>query len=84
MVTVKLFGTFRLDTRLKVIELEASSVKELLPQIISEVKKLDANSPVTEKDLKGCIISVNGKQARLKTKLNNGDEVCLMPAVAGG
>ena len=84
MVTVKLFGTFRLDTRLKVVELEASSVKELLPLIMAEVKKLDPSTQLTEKDLKGCIISVNGKQSKLRAKLNNGDEVCLMPAVAGG
>ncbi|MDO4573195.1 MAG: MoaD/ThiS family protein [Clostridia bacterium] len=84
MVTVKLFGTFRLDSRLKVLQLDVSSVKEIYPLIISEIKKIDPSTELTEKDLKGCIVAVNGKQARLNAKLRDGDEVCLMPAVAGG
>ena len=84
MVNVKLFGTFRLDTRLKTLEVEASSVRELFPLILNEVKRLDPKTDITEKDLKGCIVCINGKQAKLRSKLSDGDEVCLMPAVAGG
>ena len=52
MVTVKMFGTFRLDSGMK--------------------------------DVKGCIVCLHDKQVRPSTKLNDGDEVVLVPAVAGG
>lgn len=85
MVTVKVFGTFRLESRLnKSMEFDVKSIKELFPLIINEIKKHDPCTSITEKDLKGCVISVNGKQVRLRTKLKDGDEVCIMPAVAGG
>jgi len=84
MVTVKLYGTFRLDSRLQKLELNVKSVKEIYPYIISEVKKHDPNTALTEKDLKGGIIAINGKQSRPNAKLCDGDEVCIMPAIAGG
>jgi len=84
MVTVKLFGTFRLDSRLQVLKLDVKNVKEIYPLIIAEVKKHDPCTSLTEADFKGCVVSVNGKQVKLRTKLNDGDVVCLMPAVAGG
>ena len=39
MVTVKLFGLFRLDTGLKEIKAEASSVKDLYPILLDEKKE---------------------------------------------
>lgn len=84
MVTVKLFGTFRLDSRVKCLYLDVKNVREIYPLIIDEVKRLNSSASLTEKDLKGCIVSVNGKQVRPSAKLKDGDEVCLMPAVAGG
>lgn len=84
MVTVKLFGTFRLDSRIKELQLDVKNVKQIYPLIITEVKKHDPCTSLTEADFKGCVVSVNGKQVSLRTRLNDGDEVCLMPAVAGG
>lgn len=84
MVTVKLFGTFRLESRLKVLEFDVKNVKDIYPLIIEEVKKHDPCTALNEDSFKGCIVSVNGKQVGLKTKLKDGDVVCLMPAVAGG
>ena len=84
MVTVKLFGTFRLDSRIKELQVDVKNVKQIYPLIINEVKKHDPCTSLTEADFKGCVVSVNGKQVSLRTRLNDGDEVCLMPAVAGG
>ena len=84
MVTVKLFGIFRLESRLKVLEFDVKKVKDIYPLIIEEVKKHDPCTTLTPDSFKGCIVSVNGKQVSERTILKDGDEVCLMPAVAGG
>lgn len=84
MVTVKLFGTFRLDSGLKELQLDAGSVKDIFPMIMDEVRRLDPQTELTIKDLKSCIISLNGRQVGIKTKLQDGDMLILVPAVAGG
>ena len=84
MVSVKLFGTFRLDSGIKELELDVSSIKKLLPLIMDEVKRRDPETELTIKDLKGCIFSLNGKQVGINTKLKDGDVLYLVPAVAGG
>lgn len=84
MVSVKLFGTFRLDSGIKELELDISSIKKLLPLIMDEVKRRDPETELTIKDLKGCIFSLNGKQVGINSKLKDGDELYLVPAVAGG
>ena len=84
MVTVKLFGTFRLDSGIKELSLDVSTVKQMLPLIMDEVRKRDPETELTIKDLKGCIVSLNGKQVGFNAKLNDGDTVYLVPAVAGG
>ena len=84
MVTVKIFGVFRLETGIKEMTAQAARVSELFPQIIGEAKRRNPQSAMTEKDLRGCIIAVNGRQATPKTELHPGDEVVLVPAAAGG
>ncbi len=84
MVSVKLFGTFRLDSGIKELELDISSIKKLLPLIMDEVKRRDPETELTIKDLKGCIFSLNGKQVGINAKLKDGDVLYLVPAVAGG
>ena len=76
MITVKLFGLLRIDSGIKEKNLQAASVKEVLLQLE------DAGIPA--KDLAGCVILVNGKIANKRRKLNHGDQVVLMPPVAGG
>lgn len=78
MITVKLFGLLRLDTGIRELELEAGSVKEVYAAILA---RTDA---VSEKDLKSCIVLINGKQGSKRTRLNPGDEVTLLSPVAGG
>ena len=84
MVKVKTFGTFRLDTGVRELELEAHSVKELLRAAEREFKRLSPDSAVDMRALRGCIVSVNGVQVKPSHTLCDGDIVWLMPAVAGG
>ena len=84
MVTVKLFGTFRLDSGIKELTVDAAVVKDILPLIMDEVIRKDPDTKLTMKDLKGCIVSRNGKQIKMNTKLDDGDVLYLVPAVGGG
>ena len=84
MVKVKLFGTFRLDTGLKELAAEASSVKELYPILLEEAKKVNPTTMITAADIDGCIVVINGKQRKKNSKLKDGDMVFLMSPVTGG
>lgn len=84
MVKVKMFGIFRLDTGLKELSLEADSVKAVLHMTAEEIKKSAPDCGIDIASLKGCIIAVNGKQVKPSQMLRDGDEVWLVPAVAGG
>ena len=84
MITVKLFGTFRLDSGIQEMQLEAKTVKELYPKIMAEVLKVNPYTTLSMKDVKGCIVSIDGKQVGVRTRLKDGDVVYLVPAVAGG
>ena len=76
MITVKLYGLLRIESGIKQKQLEAATVKEILEAL--------AECGISQKDLQGCVILVNGKNANRKTKLNDGDTVVLMSPVAGG
>lgn len=84
MVNVRIFGVFRLDTGLKQMSAEAKSVRELLPMVLAEAKRQNPGADADMKALRGCVVVVNGKQAPLSAELHDGDEVMLVPAVAGG
>ena len=75
MITVKLFGLARLETGIKELRLEATNVREL---------KKELSRYLPEEKLKGCVLFVDGRQANRFTKLKDGDQVMLMPPVAGG
>ena len=75
MITVKVFGLVRLETGIRQLQVEAGNVKELK-------KALTLSIP--EEMVKGCVLLVNGKPATRFTKLKDGDQVMLMPPVAGG
>lgn len=84
MITVKLFGTFRLDSGIKELQIDAKTVKDLYPVVMQEVLKANPYTTLSMKDVKGCIVSIEGKQVGVRTKLKDGDVVFLVPAVAGG
>jgi len=76
MITVKLYGLLRLDSGIKELQLPAQTVKEVLNAL--------EHRGVSQKDLSGCVIFLNGKSASKRSKLNHGDTVVLMSPVAGG
>ena len=84
MDKVKLFGTLRLDTGLKELSLEASTVKELYPLLLAEARKANPSTKVKAADIDGCIIMINGQQGKKSSRLHEGDTVMLMSPVCGG
>ena len=75
MITVKFYGLLRLETGIKQLQLEAGTVGE---------PKKALTGYVPEDKIKGCLLLVNGRQSNRFTKLQDGDQVMLMPPVAGG
>ena len=75
MITVKLFGLVRLETGIKELQVEASDLRKL---------KKELTRWIPEEKVKGCVVLVNGKPACKAQKLQDGDQVMLMPPVAGG
>ena len=84
MITVKLFGTLRIDSGVKQVQAEASRVKELYAPVLEAIRAQQPDTCVTIKTLKGCRIAVNGVNAAPSTALQPGDTVYFFPAVAGG
>ena len=84
MVTVKLFGLFRLDTGIRAMEAQAASVQELYPILLEKAREIHPDTKITAKDIDGCIVMVNGVQSRKSAKLKDGDTVMLMSPVCGG
>ena len=83
-MTVKLFGTLRLDSGVKELQLEAESVKALYSLVTRQLRAGKPESAITEKTLRGCLVAVNGAPAGPGTKLRDGDLVYFFPAAAGG
>lgn len=77
MVTIKLFGTLRLKTGCKGIESEVSTVKE-------GCEALCEATGLPFKEVKRCIIVVNGTQSKLNTPLCDGDELAFFSPSGGG
>lgn len=84
MVHVKLFGLLRLDTGLKELSADVSSVRDLYPVLLAEAKRRKPSTTVTAADIDGCIVMINGKQGKKSSRLRDGDEVQLMSPVCGG
>ena len=84
MVHVKLFGLLRLDTGLKELDAEASSIRTLYPVVLENARKANPHTKITAADIDGCIAVINGKQGKKSSRLTDGDEVWLMSPVCGG
>ena len=76
MITVKLYGLLRIDSGIKERTIDAGSIKDVFQDLTS--------LGISQKDLTGCVILVNGKPATKRTILHDGDAVILMSPVAGG
>lgn len=78
MITVKLFGIMRIESGIKELTLDVSNVKELYKAICAQTDR------ITEKELTGCMVLINGVQGNKRSKLQDGDVITLMSPVAGG
>ena len=76
MITVKLYGLLRIESGIKERRIEAASIKDVWKDLVGQ--------GISEKDLKGCLILINGKSANKRSALHDGDVVQLMSPVAGG
>ena len=76
MITVRLYGLLRLDSGIREMQMDASSVKDVL-QALS-----DRGIPKCKLD--GCVILINGISANKRSRLADSDTVVLMSPVAGG
>ena len=84
MVTVRLFGTLRLESGVRELQLEAGSIRELVPLVCREIRRQRPDCAVSEKDLRACLAAVNGVRVNPRTRLRDGDVVYFFPAAAGG
>ena len=76
MITVKLYGLLRIDSGIKERKIEVTHMKYVFQDLVLQ--------GISQKDLNGCIILINGKSASKRSKLQDGDVVQLMSPVAGG
>ena len=76
MITVRLYGLLRIKSGIKERKIEASNIKDVWHDLIRQ--------GISEKELKGCLILINGKSANRRSALKDGDVVQLMSPVAGG
>ena len=76
MITVKLFGLLRIDSGIRERKIEATNIRDVWNDLMAQ--------GISQKDLTGCIILINGKPGNKRSSLHPGDVVQLMSPVAGG
>jgi MoaD family protein len=86
MVRVKLFANFREAAGVKEVEVEASSVGEVLQDLVRRFPKLEGMFYEEGRLREYVNIMVNGKNVRgdLNYPLSHTDEVAIFPPVSGG
>jgi molybdopterin converting factor small subunit len=76
MITVKLYGLLRNESGIKAEQMEVSTLKEVFGIL--------EDCGISRKNLNSCMILINGKSEKERTKLNDGDTAVLRPPVPGG
>ena len=80
MINIKFYGMMQEKYGKSRLDIEAGTVRDALNQV--------ARTAAEEKQLRECVMFVNGKPlrgaARLAAKLRDGDELALLPPVSGG
>lgn len=82
MITVKFFGSVRVDYGLKELMVHAGTIAEA----VEEIRK---HSSIDEQELRQSIIFVNNKQVTgirqpFAFSLNDGDELVFLSPISGG
>lgn len=83
-VTVKLYGLFRLDSGIREISLRGERVRDLYGPLAKAAKAKNPDTDFSPKQLRGCMILINGRPGKDRDRLRDGDEVSLLSPVAGG
>ncbi len=78
MITVKLFGLLRLNSGIREMTLDATTVLDIRAALMCQ------SDQITKRDFDGCVILINGRPGNKRSKLVDGDQVVLMSPVAGG
>lgn len=84
MVTVKLFGTLRLDSGVKEVRVRAGNMHALYAAVLEEIKTQKPDSTLTEEALRACLVAVNGEHVHGRIRLHDNDVIYLLSPVAGG
>lgn len=80
MIKIKLFGSLRLKTGCKGLEVDSQEVRT-----VKEACVLMADTTgMTLAEYKNCVIMLNGKQAKISSKLSDGDELVFLAPSGGG
>lgn len=80
MIKIKLFGSLRLKTGCKGLEADSKDVRT-----VKEACVLMADTTgMTLAEYKNCVIMLNGKQAKISSKLSDGDELVFLAPSGGG
>ena len=80
MIKIKLFGSLRLKTGCKGLEADSKDVRT-----IKEACVLMADTTgMTTAEYKNCVIMLNDKQAKISSKLSDGDELVFLAPSGGG
>ena len=80
MIKIKLFGSLRLKTGCKGLNAQWADIKT-----VKDACALMAETTgMTTADYKNCVIMLNGRQAKISSKLSDGDELVFMAPSGGG
>ena len=80
MIKIKLFGSLRLKTGCKGLEADSQNIKT-----VKEACALMAEATgMTLAEYKNCVIMLNGKQAKISSKVIDGDELVFLAPSGGG
>lgn len=76
MITVKLYGLLRIESGIRERSIEAACMKDVFCDLTAQ--------GISKRELDGCVILINGKPGKRRSRLHHGDVVQLLPPVAGG
>jgi len=89
-VKVTLFGALAKTAGEKAVEIEASTLRDAIDRLVVKYEEKFKNRIYDEKGKVRRFVNIyiNGKDVRflnsLETKLNDGDNILIIPAVGGG